>query len=123
MVDICTLQRILDIHYLHATQIVFQVNIGACFNHPGHICIRRSAMGRVVLETTICWGVMGGGNHDTVTLIAAILVVGKDGVGDHGCGRVVKMGSDTNVHPVGGQHLQGGQLGRPGEGVGIHAQE
>jgi hypothetical protein len=54
---------------------------------------------------------------------AAAPVVGEHGVRDGGGGRVPVGVVDEHRHAVGGEHLQGGDPRRLGEGVGVRAEE
>ena len=61
---------------------------------------------------------MGRGNHNAIGAR-----VGQDGMGDRRGRRVAAALIDANLHPIGQQHLKGGDHGRFGQRVGISADE
>ena len=61
---------------------------------------------------------MGRGNHDAIGA-----GVSQDSVGDRWGRRVAAAIIDANLHPIGQQHLKGGNHGRLGERMRISADE
>ncbi|RWX48137.1 hypothetical protein H206_05313 [Candidatus Electrothrix aarhusensis] len=98
----------------------------------GDVGISRATMRGIILEAAVRRWVMGRGDDDAVTellLVIAIIVdaiMGQDSMGDHRGRRVPELvgtgiRSDADLSPVGRKHLKCCQLGRPGQGMGIHA--
>ena len=107
-----------------AVQAGPQQPVGLVLDPAGDVGVGRAAVGRVVLEAAVLGRVVGRGDHDAVgQVVAPVPVPGEDGQRQRrGRGRPV-AGVDPHLDPVGGQHLQGGALGRLGQGVGVAAQE
>ena len=108
----------------HPVQAGPQQPVGLVLDPAGDVGVGRAAVGRVVLEAAVLGRVVGGGDHDAVgQVVAPVPVPGQDGQRQRrGRGRPVAR-VDPHLDPVGGQHLQGGALGRLGQGVGVAAQE
>src|SRR5262249_22647093 len=65
----------------------------------------------------------GGITMPAAQAVLAATVVTQDGVGDDGRGRKPIVALDHRRDAVGGQHFQGGSLGRVGQGMGIFTHE
>ena len=86
--------------------------------------VRRASMGGIVLEAPVVRGIVGGGDDDPIGPSARLAtVVGQDGVGDDGRGRVAVSLLNHDRNAVGGKDLEGGCKGRLGQGVGVLAHE
>ena len=103
---------------LHAFQPGAQVLVRAASNPIGGLSIGRSTGRRVVFEAAIAGRIMGRGNHNAIGAR-----VGQDGMADRRGRRVAAALIDANLHPIGQQHLKGGDHGRFGQRVGISADE
>jgi hypothetical protein len=92
---------------LHGGQTRLEQLIGALLDAVGDVAVRRTAVGRVVLEAAVFGGVVGGRDDDPVRqLRGAPAVVGQDRV-RHGRGRgVTARRIDGHLRTVGTQHLE-----------------
>ena len=79
----------------------------------------------IVLEAAVRGRVVGGRDDDAVALLCALVasVPLEDGVGHAGRGGEGLVLGDAGLDMVGCQYLQGGAVGRLGQGVGVEADE
>ena len=109
-------------HALYAGVVGTQQFVGAILNPAGDIGVRRTAVGRVVLEATVFRRVVRGSDNDAVgKMVFAAAVVNQNRVRYDGGGRdsVVLLNDGFDV--VGGQNLERGALRRAGQRVGVLA--
>jgi hypothetical protein len=91
---------------------------------PGDVFIRRTAVGRVVLEAATIRRIVRGGNDDAVRQPAfAATVVREYGVRNHGCGCVFIPVRKHDFHTVGRQHLKRAGQRRLRKRMRVDAQE
>ena len=109
---------------LHVGQAAAQNLVGALGDHARGVGVRRSAVGRVVLEPAVSGRVVRRGDDDPVgerTVAPAVEL--QDRVAD-GRGRGETVGAvDHRHHVVGGQHLQRRDPGGLGQRVGVAPDE
>ena len=109
---------------LYARQAGAQKLIGVALNRAGHIGVRRTAVGRVVLEAAVLRRVMRRGYHDAVCqAVDPVAVVGEDGVGDRWSGRQAVRTVDQDRDAVGDEDLDGRAGRRLRQGVAVPADE
>ena len=86
--------------------------------------MRPAAVGRVVLEAAVLGRVVGGGDDNAVGQAAGpALVMHENRAGERGGRGVAAARVHQHAHVVGGEHLQRGDEGRLGQGVGVAADE
>ena len=117
------LQRRLVVQFDHIAQSVSQNVVGALLDTRGYIHIRRSAVGRVVLEAAVLGRIVRGADYDAVRLLAVLPVVGQHREGDQWRGCEAVICCDQGRYAVTGQHLDGIFLGGGGQGMGVLANE
>ena len=100
--------------------------VGPLLDPRGDRSLRRSAVGRVVLDAAVLGRIVAGGDDDAVggaVRARALPVVGEDRVGDRrGGGEPVPV-VDHRGHLLGGQHLHDGEEGGLGQGMGVATHE
>ena len=92
--------------------------VGPILDPSRHVGVGRAPVGRVVLEAAVLRRVVRGRDNDTVgEVVPAAAVVDEDGPRDDGRWRDAIVALDDRLNPVSRQHLDGGALGWPGQGV------
>ncbi len=123
LMNVLCLQRLLYSDSLNRFQLVFKDLVGSILDQVSHISIRRASVGRIVFESSVRGRVMGRSNDYAVTERFIRPVAGQDGVGDNRSRGITVILCNTHRNSIGGKYLQGGQLGRPGQSMGIHTHE
>ena len=118
MLHAALVQHARDRRPLHTLQPSAQVLVRASCNPIRGLRVGRSTGRRVVLKAAIAGRIMGRGNHDAIGAR-----VGQDGVRDRWGRRVAAVLVDANLHPIGQQHLKGGDHGGLGQRMRIAADE
>ena len=124
--DVLGLDGLLVGHSLDGLEVAEQF-VGAGGDGVGGLGRCRAAGDRIVLEAAIGGRVVARGDHDAVGQALAFealgavgrAVVRQDRLGDDWRGDEIAAGVDAHVHAVGDEHLDGGLLGRAGQGVGV----
>ena len=125
----CARARSLERHALYRLPTGRQQPIRFRPDPAGHVRVRRTSVGRVVLEAAVLGWVVRRGDHDPVrqTIAAAQVapapVVGEDRVRDHRGRRVPIDGIDPNTHVMRREHLQCRSERRLRQGVRVPADE
>src|SRR5579884_2274903 len=79
----------------------------------GDIGVRRAAIGRVVLETSVLGRIMRWRDHDPVgEVFLPAKVVDENGMRDHGRRRYTAIFLNDSFYSVGGEHFEGSLLCR-----------
>ena len=82
----------------------------------GDVGVGGAAVGRVVLEAAVLGRIVRRRDDDAVgEMLLAAAVVDEDGVRDDRRRRHAVVALDDRLDAVGGQHFQGGALGRAGQ--------
>jgi hypothetical protein len=85
-----------------------QEGVGPRFDGPGFVRVRRTAVGRVVLESAIVGRVVRGRDDDTVGEARRTAhVVGENGERDNRGRRVTVATLDTDLDPIRRENLKG----------------
>src|ERR1700730_13361192 len=88
-------QRLLQGNALDAVQLVLQKLIRPGLNQCGGLAVRRAAIRRVVFESAVFGGVMGGSHNDAVRQPGrSSAVISQDGVRNGRSWRVIGLGCD-----------------------------
>jgi hypothetical protein len=111
-------------HPFHVAQPAGDDLVGALLNPAGGLCIRRTAVGAVVLEAAVLGRVVRRRDDDSVGKAGgAAPVVRQHGVRERGGGRVAVARIDHDVDLVRREHLQRAAERRLREGVRVDAEE
>ena len=117
-------QRLGERHALDSLQPGSEQLVRACLHRLGDVGIRRSAVGRVVLEATVLGRVVRGGDDDAIRQATfAPGVVGEDRVRDRRRRGVLIALCEHHLHAIGGQYLERAHARRLRQGMRIDAQE
>ena len=108
----------------HVLNSGFEQAVGTRLDPSGDGRIRRTARRRVVLEAAIFRRIVRRREDNAVGKpLRAAAVVGEDGVRDDGRRGVAVVGVDHRHNVVRDEHLQRGDEGRLGKGVGVDAEK
>ena len=109
---------------LHTVETAFQQLVGSRLDPAGHFHVRRAAVGRVVLESTVVGRIVRRRDHDSVgEARRARPVVAHDGVRDGRGRRVLVVLGEHHVHTVGREHLERGGAGRRRQRVRVQSEK
>src|SRR5580692_2356792 len=118
----CRLDGCREGNSLDTRVIAAQQFIGSILDPLSHMSVGRSAIGRVVFETTILRRIVGWSDHDAIgEMIFAIAVVDEDGARDDRRRSYFVIFLDDGFHAVRGQHLERGTLRGSGQRVRVFA--
>ena len=117
--DVAGGQRRIKRNTLHALQTGSQQFVGAILYHLSHVGIRRAAVRRVVLDTTVFRRVVGRRDNNTVSQRAALLVVHQNRIGNRRRRGEAVVFLNDDVNAVRRQHFQYGNESRFGECVSV----
>ena len=107
-----------------ARQPAFDQRVGARLDPAGDAGVGRAAVGAVVLESPISWGIVRRGDDDAVgAVVGSPAVVRHDGVADHRRRGEAATRIDPHVDAVARQHLARGDPRRLRQGMGVAAEE
>ena len=110
-------QRRIKRNTLDALQTGSEQFIGAIFDNLGHVGIRRAAVWRIVLDTTVFRRVVGRRDHNTVSQRTALFVMHQNRIGNRRRRGEAVFFLNDDVDAVCRQHFQYGNESRFGECV------
>ncbi len=107
------LQRGDERQALHAGVFFIKQDIRAVLYPFCGVCVGGAAVGRVVLEAAVLRRIVRR-RHDNAVgeMILTTAVVGENGMRNNRGRREAVVALDYGMYPIGGQHFQGGALGR-----------
>src|SRR5215813_254701 len=107
-------------HSLYAGVFLPQQLVGTVLDPLGHVGIRWTTVGWVILETTVLRRIMRGCDDDTVgKMLFSATVIDENSVRDNRRRGYSIVLLNDGFDIVGGQHLERGTLGGPGHRVGV----